>query len=143
MTLSFHDFGDYSVFEREGHYEITWWRGKDMLLFPISRELFELAQRSKDDALEVMFYAEHGRWAVGDELATFNQTDIITHTGQDFFILEDHGHFEMHWQASRPYFHEAVYPITKTQKEQALVNPAYAHKLMEELEKNGNLKTRY
>ena len=99
-------------------YSIFRFRGKEQFSYDVTKELAEKSKRSDKDALEVMFYLEHGRWPKEEELKNYNKTDVKTYVGDGFTIYEEKGKYEI--RIEKDHGGPAFYPITKELKEKAL-----------------------
>ncbi|MFC3932566.1 hypothetical protein ACVR0S_09585 [Streptococcus dentapri] len=115
MSLKYKKYNYCSIEENveKNRYIIFWTRGKEHYSYPITAELAEKLANSSKDELEVMFYAEKGRWPKVGELDHYNETKVITHKGNGFLVYEEDGHYEMRWQTGSHDSREAAYPITK------------------------------
>ena len=113
-------------------YSIFWFRGKEQFSYDVTKELAEKSKRSDKDALEVMFYLEHGRWPKEEELKNYNKTDVKTYVGDGFTIYEENGKYEIgiEKQDGGTSIGEIYYPITKELKEKAFKSSKDAYEVM-------------
>ncbi|QGZ28295.1 hypothetical protein GPZ88_05540 [Streptococcus ruminicola] len=117
----------------DGQYIISWSRGKENLIFPITKELRDKALKSDKDGLEVMFYAENKRWPKDEELTNFNKTDVITYKGNGFVIYEENGNYEIKFSSGDLTERQLTFPITKELRDKALKSDKDALEVMDYL----------
>ena len=125
QKVEIENYKNHGIWISDNEYSIFWFRGKKYFSYDVTEELVEKSRKSDKDALEVMFYLEHGRWPIEDELENYNKTDVKTYVGDGFLIYEENGKYEIEipkdcgGAAIRP----VRYPITKELKEKALKSP--------------------
>ena len=125
QKVEIENYKNHGIWISDNEYSIFWFRGEKHFNYNVTEELVEKSRKSDKDALEVMFYLEHGRWPKEGELENYNKTDVKTYVGDEFLIYEENGKYEIEipkdcgGAAIRP----VRYPITKELKEKALKSP--------------------
>ena len=136
QKVEIENYKNHGIWISDNEYSIFWFRGKKYFSYDVTEELVEKSRKSDKDALEVMFYLEHGRWPIEDELENYNKTDVKTYVGDGFLIYEENGKYEIEipkdcgGAAIRP----VCYPITKELKEKALKSSEDANKVISYVE---------
>ena len=125
QKVEIENYKNHGIWISDNEYSIFWFRGEKHFSYDVTEELVEKSRKSDKDALEVMFYLEHGRWPKEGEIENYNKTDVKTYVGDGFTIYEENGKYEIRIEkdyggaAVKPVF----YPITKELKEKALKSP--------------------
>ena len=125
QKVEIENYKNHGIWISDNEYSIFWFRGEKHFSYDVTEELVEKSRKSDKDALEVMFYLEHGRWPKEGEIENYNKTDVKTYVGDGFTIYEEKGKYEIEipkdcgGAAIRP----VRYPITKELKEKALKSP--------------------
>ena len=139
QKVEIENYKNHGIWISDNEYSIFWFRGEKHFNYNVTEELVEKSRKSDKDALEVMFYLEHGRWPKEGELENYNKTDVKTYVGDEFLIYEENGKYEIEIQkdcggaAIRP----VCYPITKELKEKALKSDKDARKVISYVESGG------
>ncbi|WP_202850058.1 DUF6572 domain-containing protein [Streptococcus suis] len=120
---------DFIIYELNGQYSINWYRGRERFSYPIDEDLVKKALLTSKDGKEVMFYVEHGRWPEEDELEHYNESNVITHRGNNFIVYEENGKYEMHFMTGGFQDREVIYPISKELMERAFESPQDAYEV--------------
>ena len=130
--IKFEKYKYHSIINDELGLCIVWNRGKEFFDFDVTQSLAEKSKQSDKDALEVMFYLEHGRWPKEEELKNYNKTDVKTYVGDGFTIYEENGKYEIgiEKQDGGTSIGEIYYPITKELKEKAFKSSKDAYEVM-------------
>ena len=116
--IEIENYKNHGIWISDNEYSIFWFRGKKHFSYDATEELVEKSRKSDKDALEVMFYLEHGRWPKEGELENYNKTDVKTYIGDGFLIYEENGEYEI--EIERDWGKAERYPINKELKEKAL-----------------------
>ena len=121
QRVEIENYKNHGIWISDNEYSIFWFRGEKHFNYNVTEELVEKSRKSDKDALEVMFYLEHGRWPKEGELENYNKTDVKTYVGDGFTIYEENGKYEI--EIEKDYGKAKCYPITKELKEKALKSP--------------------
>ena len=118
QKIEIENYKNHGIWISDNEYSIFWFRGKKHFSYEATEELVEKSRKSDKDALEVMFYLEHGRWPKEGELENYNKTEVKTYVGDGFLIYEENGKYEI--EIERDWGKAERYPINKELKEKAL-----------------------
>ena len=121
QKVEIENYKNHGIWISDNEYSIFWFRGKEYFSYDATEELVEKSRKSDKDALEVMFYLEHGRWPKEGELENYNKTDVKTYVGDGFLIYEENGEYEI--EIERDWGKAQRYPINKELKGKALKSP--------------------
>ena len=130
--IKMENYKNHGIMIDGNEYSIFWFRGKEQFSYDVTKELAEKSKRSDKDALEVMFYLEHGRWPKEEELKNYNKTDVKTYVGDGFTIYEENGEYEI--RIEKDYGGPVFYPITKELKERVFKSREDANKVISYVE---------
>ena len=132
MTVEVENYKNHGITIMDDEYYIFWFRGKEHFRYKVTQSLAEKSRKSDKDALEVMFYLEHGRWPKEEELKNYNKTDVKTYVGDGFIVYEEKGKYEI--RIEKDYGGPAFYPITKELKEKVFKSYEDVKKVISYLE---------